>query len=242
VAAARPSVLAVLQARMSSSRLPGKVLRPILGRPMLGRHLDRLRRSTRLERLVVATSTDPSDDAVAAFCSVEGVGCHRGSLADVLARYEGALRAQGPAENVVRLTGDCPLADPEIIDRLVDLHVAGGYDYSSNTRVLTFPDGLDAEIMTSAALFEMAAEARDPFEREHVTPFLYRHSERFRLGSLVNDANLGHLRWTVDTEDDFRMVEAVFRGLLSRKPFFGYADTLAFLEANPEIAAINARR
>lgn len=237
----RTRILAILQARMSSSRLPGKVLRPILGRPMLGRQIDRVKRSSRIGRLVVATSDEASDDSIVSFCAAEAIGCYRGALGDVLARYEGAARAYGSTDHVVRLTGDCPLADPEIIDRLIDLHVEGGYDYSSNTRELTFPDGLDAEIMTREALRQAAAEAQDPYDREHVTPFLYRHPERYRLGSLTNDLRLGHLRWTVDVEADFRLVEAVFGALLPRGENFGYAEILAFLNANPAIAAINAR-
>jgi spore coat polysaccharide biosynthesis protein SpsF len=236
----QPAVLAILQARMSSSRLPGKVLRPILGRPMLGHHIDRLKRSKRLGRLIVATSTEASDDPIGSFCSSEGIGCFRGPLQDVLARFEGAASASDPVDHVVRLTGDCPLADPEIIDRLIDLHLAGQYDYSSNVRELTFPDGLDAEIMTRPVLRQAAMEACDPYEREHVTAFIYRRPDRFRLGSLTNEAALGHLRWTVDTESDFQMVEAVYAALFPRNESFGYADILGFLTANPDIAAINA--
>lgn len=233
-------VLAILQARMSSSRLPGKVLRPIQGRPMIGRQIDRLLRCRHIDRLVLATSAESSDDPIASFCAGEGIGCFRGPLDDVLGRYAGAAQAYDPADHIVRLTGDCPLADPQIIDRLIALHLSGGFDYSSNIRELTFPDGLDAEIMTRDALRTMSAEAKDPYEREHVTPFLYRHPERFRLGSLLNDQRLGHLRWTVDTPDDFRMVEAVFGALLPKDPAFGYLDVLAFLSAHPEVASINA--
>jgi spore coat polysaccharide biosynthesis protein SpsF len=235
-----PVVIAILQARMTSSRLPGKVLRPILGRPMLGRQLDRVKRSTRIERLVVATSAETSDDPIASFCATEGIGCFRGELQDVLARFEGAARANDPVDQVVRLTGDCPLADPMIIDRLVDTHLEGQYDYSSNILELTFPDGLDAEIMTRSTLQQAATEACDPYEREHVTPFIYRRPNRFRLGNLTNDQALGHLRWTVDTEADFHMVETVYSALLPSNEFFGYSDILDFLTTHPNVAAINA--
>lgn len=235
----QPFVLAILQARMSSSRLPGKVLKPIMGRPMLGRHIDRLKRCSTIDRLVVATSADEGDDAIAAFCAAEGVGCHRGPLQDVLARYESAARANDPVDHVVRLTGDCPLADPAIIDRVVRMHLAGNYDYTSNTLELKFPDGLDAEIMTREALNQAASEAREPYYREHVTPFINRRPDRFRLGSVVNGANLGHMRWTVDTEADFRLVETVYRALLPQNEAFAYDDILHFLVANPDVAAIN---
>jgi spore coat polysaccharide biosynthesis protein SpsF len=237
--AARPVVLAILQARMSSTRLPGKVLKPILGRPMLGRHIDRLKRSKMIDRLVVATSAEPSDDPIAAFCAAEGIGCHRGPLQDVLARYEGAARDNDPIDHVVRLTGDCPLADPEVIDQVIRTHLAGGYDYSSNTNPPTYPDGLDTEIMTREALRVMAAEASTPHEREHVTPFLYRRPERFRLGKLQNEIDRSQMRWTVDTPDDFLMVDAVYRELLPVNERFGSADILALLERRPDIAALN---
>lgn len=236
----QPFVLAILQARMGSSRLPGKVLKPIMGRPMLGRHIDRLKRCSTIDRLVVATSADKGDDPIAAFCAAEGVSCYRGPLQDVLARYETAARENDPVDHVLRLTGDCPLADPAIIDRVVRTHLAGNYDYTSNTLEVKFPDGLDAEIMTREALNQAASEAREPYDREHVTPFIYRRPDRFRMGSVVNDANLGHMRWTVDTEADFRLVEAVYRALLPRNDAFAYSDILRFLLANPDVAAINA--
>ncbi|MBN9088902.1 MAG: aldo/keto reductase [Reyranella sp.] len=241
-AAAKPVVLAVLQARMSSTRLPGKVLKPILGRPMLGRHIDRLKRSRMIDRLVVATSVDPSDDPIAAFCAAEGIGCHRGSLHDVLARYEGAARDNDPVDHIVRLTGDCPLADPEVIDRTIEMHVAGQYDYSSNTNPPTYPDGLDTEVMTREALRLMAVEAATAHQREHVTSFLYTQPERFRLGKLHNDTDQSLMRWTVDTPDDFHMVDAVYRELLPVNERFGSADILALLERRPDIAAINRPR
>jgi spore coat polysaccharide biosynthesis protein SpsF len=237
----RPTVIAIVQARMSSSRLPGKVLKPIMGRPMLGRHLDRLRRCKMIDRLMVATSVEKTDDEVAAFCANEGIACYRGPLHDVLARYEGAARENDPVDHVVRLTGDCPLADPEVIDAVIKTHLSGNYDYSANTIVPRYPNGLDTEIMTRAALRLMAAEASSAYEREHVTPFLYTRPTRFKLGSLENKINQSHMRWTVDTADDFCMVEAVYRELLPINERFVSADIVALLERRPDIAAINQR-
>jgi spore coat polysaccharide biosynthesis protein SpsF len=237
----RPTVIAIVQARMSSSRLPGKVLKPIMGRPMLGRHLDRLRRCKKIDRLIVATSVEKSDDDIAAFCASEGIACYRGPLHDVLARYEGAARENDPVDHIVRLTGDCPLADPEVIDTVISTHLAGNYDYSANTIVPRYPNGLDAEIMTRAALRLMAAEASTAYEREHVTPFLYTRPTRFRLGSLESKVNQSHMRWTVDTADDFRMVETVYRELLPVNEQFVSADIVSLLERRPDIAAINRR-
>jgi spore coat polysaccharide biosynthesis protein SpsF len=237
----RPTVIAILQARMSSSRLPGKVLKPIMGRPMLGRHLDRLRRCKMIDPLMIATSVENSDDEVAAFCASEGIACYRGPLHDVLARYEGAARENDPVDHIVRLTGDCPLADPEVIDAVIKTHLSGNFDYSANTIVPRYPNGLDTEIMTRAALRLMAAEASSAYDREHVTPFLYTRPTRFMLGSLENRLNQSHMRWTVDTQDDFRMVEAVYRELLPVNDRFVSSDIVALLERRPDIAAINRR-
>lgn len=227
------TVLAILQARMSSRRLPGKVLIPILGRPMMGRQLDRLRRSRRIDKLVVATSTDPSDDVVADFATGEGCPCYRGSLEDVLGRFAGAMEASGPADHVVRLTADCPLADWRVIDAVIALKLESGADIATNSVLRTFPDGLDVEVFSASALRAAAAEATDPFEREHVTQFLYRRSSRFRIAHLVQPDDLNELRWTVDTPDDFEFVAAVYAALFSSNPDFGQSDILKLLEDRP---------
>ena len=231
--------IAILQARMSSTRLPAKVLKPILGKPMLARQIERIRRAQTIERLVVATSDQPDDDAIAALCRQVDVGCFRGSRDDVLARFVGTAERY-PAAQIVRLTGDCPLVDPAVIDAVVTFHRDGGFDYSSNTLHPTFPDGLDVEVMRSAALSAAGREARDPFEREHVTPFLYRHPERFRLGDFRRSPDLSALRWTVDQAEDYDMVCAVYAGLYPVKPDFALDDILALFEKRPELAKINA--
>jgi spore coat polysaccharide biosynthesis protein SpsF len=234
-------VLAIVQARMSSRRLPGKVLKPILGQPMLGLQLDRLRQSTMIDRFIVATSDDRSDDEIAAFCTLERIGCYRGPLHDVLARYEGAAREYDPVDHVVRLTADCPLIDVALISLVVEHHLRGSFDYSSNTVRARYPDGLDVEIMKRTALKVAAAEASTPYDHEHVTPFLYTRPERFRIGSVENILDQRHMRWTVDTEADFRMVEAIFRELLPANRYFGWMDVLALLAERPDIAAINSK-
>lgn len=219
-------IVAILQARMTSSRLPGKVMKPILGMPMIGRQIERLNRCDSLDRIVVATSKDPSDDGLAAYCEGLGVRVFRGSLDDVLGRFAGAAIASGAA-HVVRLTADCPLADPQVIDACVWRHIETGADYTSNTVERSYPDGLDVEVMTAAALKTMHREARDPYEREHVTPFLYRHPERFRIAQLVQSAPLADRRWTVDTAEDFEFVSRVYYMLYPTNPRFEQADILA---------------
>lgn len=233
-------IVAILQGRMSSTRLPGKVLRPILGRPMMGRQIDRIRRASRVDRLVVATSDQTADDPIAAFCAAEGVDCFRGSLNDVLGRFQAAARAFGPAKHVVRLTADCPLIDWTVIDAAIELHLQTGADCSGNVIERTYPDGLDVEVMTGPTLERACSEAVDSYEREHVTPYVYRHPELFRLAHLKQASDLKELRWTVDNPADFDKVEAVFAAFETRKHDFVQADILALLAERPDIDALNA--
>ncbi len=232
------SLVAVLQARFSSTRLPGKVLNPLLGEPMLGRQLERIKRAACIDHLVIATSTEASDDAIAALCDAMGVTCYRGSLDDVLDRMYRAA-AETAADSFMRLTGDCPLVDPRVLDELARFFRNGGYDYASNTIEPTYPDGLDAEVMRLQCLEVAWREAELPSEREHVTPFIYNRPERFRLGSFKRDPDLSALRWTVDESADFEFVNAVYESLYPGDPNFGTDDILELLRQRPELAAIN---
>ncbi len=233
-------ILAILQARMSSTRLPGKVLKSILGRPMLAWQTDRIRRSKTINHLLIATSQEPSDNPIERFCEANQLACYRGALHDVLARFHGAARAFGPADHVVRLTGDCPLIDWTIIDAAVELQRLAGSDLAGNAIERTYPDGLDVEVVSNSALERAHREAIDMSEREHVTQYIYRHPEMFRIAHLTQTPDLGAMRWTVDTPADFAMVEKVFAGLSGRDNNFLQQDVLDFPEDHPEIAAINA--
>lgn len=228
-------MLAVLQARLSSRRLPGKVLRPLLGEPMLGRQVERLRRSRAITRLVLATSDDASDDPLAAYAGAIGLPVVRGPLDDVLARFVLVLIAHPGAEHLVRLTADCPLADPTLADRCVETHLAEGADYTANTFGRTFPKGLDVEVVRADALRAAAREASDPYDREHVTPFVIARPERFRQASVTRDPP-ERWRWTVDTPEDFAFVEAVYRDLYPADPAFGAEAVLAWQRAHPGAA------
>jgi spore coat polysaccharide biosynthesis protein SpsF len=232
-------VLAILQARMTSTRLPGKVMRPILGQPMIARQVERLRRASALSALTVATSVDPSDDVIAAWCAANGVGCWRGPLDDVLARFVGALQAAGAPKTFVRLTADCPLADPALIDACIASHTASGADYTYNSKGWTWPKGLDVEVCETAALLRAARKSADPYDHEHVTPYIYRHPELFRLNALTRDPPLRY-RWTVDTPEDFAFVTAVYEALYPAKPDFDSADILAWQAAHPDQVLANA--
>ena len=174
---------------MGATRLPGKVMADLAGAPMIARQIERVSRSALIDRIVLATSTDAGDDPLAACAEALGVGVHRGSLDDVLDRFVGALEAFGPADHVVRLTGDCPLADPAVIDATIAHVIAAGVDYGSNTPPhRTFPKGLDVEVMTAAALRAAAARASTPEEHEHVTWGLHQHPELYRLSFLSQAA------------------------------------------------------
>lgn len=232
-------MLAILQARSSSSRLPGKVLKPLVGEPMLARQIERIRRSREVSCLLIATSSDASDDPLAALCEHLDVQCHRGSLNDVLDRFYRAAEPLAP-EHLVRLTGDCPLADPDVIDATIAFHLDGGYDYTSNAIQPTFPDGLDVEVFRFSCLRDAWSEASLQSEREHVTSFIYRRPERYRIGHFKQANDLSWLRWTVDEPADFEMVEAVYKALYPGKPNFTTADVLDLLARHPEIARINA--
>ena len=236
-------ILAVLQARMSSTRLPGKVMADVAGAPMILRQIERLGRCRRIDRIVVATSTDRSDDSLAAVLTLHGVPVHRGPLDDVLARYDGALQAFGPAEVLVRLTGDCPLADPELIDATIALLTDNGLDYAANTPARrTYPKGLDVEVMRAEALLRAAREAVDPYEREHVTPFLYRHPETFREDFISQDIDEGEVRWTVDRPDDLDFVRAVYDGLYAADPAFTSDDVRALVRGRPDLVMLGGDR
>ena len=227
------STAIVVQARMGSTRLPGKVLKDIAGRPMLSYQMERLRRVKRAERIVVATTDQPADDAVERFCQKEKIACVRGSEDDVLARYDLAIE-RFPADVVVRTTADCPLIDPAVVDEAIATYEP---DYVSNMLEKTYPYGMAVEVFSAQALREAHREAKDPAEREHVTPFIWRRPQRYRLKSLTMTPNLSHHRWTVDTPEDFELVSRLLKTL---KPHFTLQDVLAILDEHPDWCAINA--
>ena len=230
-------VLAILQARMSSTRLPGKVLRPLLGQPMLARQVERLRRAANLTRIVVATSTQAEDDPIEACCRAIGVDCHRGPLDDVLARFLGALDAYSPVQSFARLTADCPLTDPSLIDRAVAEHEETGADYTHVQQKWTFPKGLDVEVCRTELLREVGRLATGA-DREHVTRFIYTHPDRFRIHAINRDPPLRY-RWTVDTATDFAFVEAVYRDLYPENAAFTSEDVLAWQARHPDRVLVN---
>lgn len=230
----RGGVVAVVQARMGSTRLPGKVLMPLAGEPMVTHVLHRAQAISGVDTVVAALPDLPEDDVLAATCQRAGALVIRGSADDVLTRYSKASQATD-AEVVVRLTADCPFLSPatsaHVLSRL------GNYDYASNTLERTFPRGLDTEVFTRRALDTANREASDPTDREHVTPFIYRRPHRFALMSVRDDYDRSDHRWTVDTADDMAFAVAVYDSL---GPQFEMEEVFALLLRRPELRALNS--
>jgi len=235
-------IVAVIQARMTSTRLPGKVLMDIAGKPALELMLSRVSKAKTLDRIVIATTSNATDDPVADLCRRLGVGVFRGSEVDVLERYLGAA-LEARATTVVRLTADCPFADPAVIDGAVDFFRGGYWDYAGNANRRTFPDGLDVEVFSATALGRAAREARHPFAREHVTPYLRGIKTEmigdghFRRGDYMFVADFAHVRWTLDRPDDLERL----RRLASLLPEgFGWLEALSVATKFPDLLGVTS--
>lgn len=232
-------VLAILQARTSSSRLPNKIMEKILGEPMLLRQIERVRRCKNIDKLIVATSVDPSDDPVEELGQNHSFEVFRGSLDDVLDRYYQASQLSSH-QTIVRITGDCPLADPELIDQVISFYHSNDFDYVSNVAPPTYPDGLDTEVFSRKLLNVLWEKANSKKEREHVTYYLSQHPDEFARGNFSNSEDLSSLRWTVDEPRDFQFVTEVYNKLYPSKPDFTWRDVLQLVETDPMLTNINA--
>jgi spore coat polysaccharide biosynthesis protein SpsF len=227
------TTLAIVQARMTSTRFPGKVLAPLAGEPMVIRQLERIARAESLDGIVVATSTDASDDELVRVLEERNIEVVRGDLNDVLARFITAMDRYQP-ETVVRLTADCPLTSPVVIDRVVARFTEGNHDYVSNTMTPTYPDGLDVEVVRASVLREVAMASTDRDEREHVTLGVYRRQDQYRIGNVVGDTDLSDLRWTVDTPEDYAFVCGIYDALHPSNPHFDIEEILGYLREHPD--------
>jgi spore coat polysaccharide biosynthesis protein SpsF len=238
---AKLKVVAIVQARMASSRLPGKVLVDLGGQPVLEWIVRRAGRAQLIDQMLVATTTEPEDDEVAAFCEEKGYDCFRGSMQDVLDRYYQAAK-DSKADVVVRLTGDCPLIDAEMLDSNIEtfLQADPPLDFAANRLPdeRTIPIGLDAEICTFAALETAWKEAKEAHQREHVMPFFYENPDRFRLLHIQHEPDFGHYRWTLDTPEDLVLLREVAAAF--EDDSFGWQEVLALFQARPNLAEINA--
>jgi glutamate-1-semialdehyde 2,1-aminomutase len=228
--------VAIVQARMGSTRFPGKVMKRINGKPLIELLLARLARAKEIDKIVLATSLEEKNRSLIAHVESLGYACERGSEHDVLSRYVEAARAHG-AEVVVRITGDCPLVDAALVDECISRFRVAGVDYYSNTAPPTFPDGLDIEVMRFSALEQANQETQSAFDREHVTPYI-RESGKFSKDALQSGRDLSTLRWTVDEPADFDAVEKVFAHFMP-DIYFSWQDVLALQEKQPEIFMAN---
>ena len=232
-------IAAIIQARMGSTRLPGKVLIDIQGKPVLEHVIERVRKSRLVDDIIIATTDNEQDKAIIDFAKARGLYYYAGSEDDVLDRFYQAAQKFG-AETIVRITPDDPFKDPEVIDKVIGYYLANKdkLDYVSNTIKPTYPEGLDVEVFSFVALERAWREAKMPSEREHVTPYIWNHPELFRLANIENDKDLSHLRWTLDYEEDLRLVREIYARLYHGQVFL-MKDILALLRVEPELARIN---
>jgi spore coat polysaccharide biosynthesis protein SpsF len=234
-------ICATIEARMSSTRLPGKVLLDAAGKPMLERMIERVRRVPSLDGIVIATTSNPGDDPIVELAQRLEVGIFRGSEDDVMSRVLGAAQSHG-VDVIVELTGDCPVIDPLLIERVIEAYLASGADYCSNVLTRSYPIGMDTQVFGTHILADAFSRTDDPSDREHVSLFIYRHPELYRLHNVLADPRhrKPDLRLTLDTHEDLRLLRAVFDQLLPAHPDFGLDDILDLLQRRTDLQELNA--
>jgi spore coat polysaccharide biosynthesis protein SpsF len=236
------NIIAIIQARMGSSRLPGKVLMEICKEPMLAWVVKRARKAKMIKEIIVATTREQGDDAIEKFCQENHIICFRGSSADVLDRYYQAAKHH-QADVIVRLTADCPLIDPELIDNTIATFLDSFADFAANRLPppfqRTYPIGLDVEVVSMTALERAWKESTALYEREHVLPYIYERKDQFNVLTIDNDVNYGSYRWTVDTQEDLDFIQAVVKEFDCRMNF-SWKEVIESLKRNPELMQINA--
>ena len=236
------NIAVIIQARMGSTRLPGKIMKKILGKTVLVHDLDRIKEMKTINKIVVAT-TDLEKDAIIVK-TVKGynknIGIFRGSESDVLDRYYKAAKEYN-ADVIVRITSDCPLIDPKISDLVVEAFLKNESDYCCNNMPRTYPHGLDTEAFSFEALERAWKEAHTPYEREHVTPYIIENPDKFKIINVKKDVDLSHLRWTLDYSEDFEFITEIYKRLYPKKRIFYMADILDVLNREPWLIEINKR-
>lgn len=231
-------VLAIIQARMGSTRLPGKVLKPLAGMPAIEHVVRRVRKADTVNDCLVATSIEAENLPLISFVSGLGIRVFVGSEHDVLDRFRQAVRLF-EAEYIVRITADCPVIDPAVVDQVVELHLSQDASYTSNIDPPSYPDGLDVEVINRNALERAWQEADQLHEREHVTPYIRARKDLFPAAHLQQKDDLSHHRWTLDRPEDYRFLSEVYERLYADNEYFGMADVLSLLESTPELMTIN---
>jgi len=234
------NIIAIIQAHMGSTRLPGKVLIDIIGKPMLWHVVSRVRYAEHINNLVIATTTNRNDDKIVDFCKLYNIDCYKGSEEDVLDRYYQTAKFW-QADSIVRITSDCPLIDPKIINKVISVYLENkdNIDGASNTIRRTYPRGLDVEVISFRTLEKVWKEAKKDYQREHVTIYIYEHAKQFKLYSVENDENLAHHRWTVDEEKDLEFVKEVYERLYKEGKIFLMEDVIDLLKREPHLKEIN---
>jgi len=228
--------LCIIQARYGSTRLPGKVLKKINGLTLLEYEINRVGQLKKIDKIVIATTNNKNDDRIEELCKKIKINCFRGSENDVLDRYYQCVLKYPEYENIIRITGDCPLIDPVVINEVINFFEKGKYDYCNNTEKDTFPDGMDVEIFKKLVLIEAAQKAKLPSEREHVTPYITK-SKKYKKGNLTAPSNWSHFRLTVDEPIDFEVIKFLIK---NSKITDGYLDYISLLTKNPKIMLSNA--
>lgn len=236
--------LAILQARMSSSRLPNKVLMEVQGKPLLKYECERLLKSSKIDKLIIATSVDESDNPIENFANKNNIDVFRGSMDDVLSRYYNcALEYKEKYKidelNIVRVTGDCPVIDFFVIDKVIEAFENNDCDYASNILIPTYPDGMDIEICTFSALEYSNHNAKYKSDREHVTLFI-KNNDKFIKHNYLNDYDFSNLRLTVDEQSDFELIKKIIIGLYAKNPSFSYMDVISYMTKNPNLFFLNS--
>lgn len=238
-------IVTIIQARMSSTRLPGKVMLPVLGKPLLIRMIERVKQSKFIGELVVATSKNSEDDQIELLCLENNLNCFRGHLTDLLDRHYQAGKFYN-ADAVVKIPSDCPLIDPHVIDAVIKYYIDNSdkYDYVSNLHPATYPDGNDVEVISFSALEKAWKEAKKDFEREHTTPYIWENPDKFKIGNVTWETGLDYStvhRWTIDFEEDYQFIKRVYEELYEPNYPFGLYDIINLLKQKPEIYEINKK-
>ncbi|WP_019424724.1 cytidylyltransferase domain-containing protein [Paenibacillus sp. OSY-SE] len=234
-----PKVVAIVQARMGSSRLPGKVMKPLIDHSVLGHVILRLKAVNSINKIVIATTQNPEDDVIICECNKYNVPVYRGSTEHVLSRYYEAAKKFN-ADIVVRVTSDCPLIDPEITENIINYFFELDADYVSNKIIETFPRGLDTEVFTMSSLEKAYKGAYNDIHREHVTPYIYLHSDQFKLVNYSLEKDYSAYRWTLDTREDYQLIESIYEKLYKPNNIFSWLEIIQLMEDYPELKEINS--
>lgn len=236
-------IYAIIQARMGSTRLPGKVMMDLCGDSVIEHVVNRLNRSELIDEIIIATSEDKNNKPIIDFCKNKNIGCFAGSEDDVLDRYYQTAIDNNVNDDdiIIRITSDCPLIDPFVVDEVIDEHISNKNDYTANVIECTYPDGLDCEVFNFSVLKDTWENANLSSQREHVTLYIRDNPDKFKLGNVKNDKDLSNLRWTLDEEEDFIFIKEVYKNLFSKDSFFTMDDVVQLLDEKPELLDINSK-